>query len=131
MARRRDREWNERHFWRRTQRPEGIRHLIAGFLVIEGLVAFAVGLGLMLAYWPPIKNGAMGDPVGFCGLGIVGASIAYMFFVGVGVKIYNIMRPLPEPLRQEAEDQETESDPHKSRGDGTDRKSGPGWSDDG
>lgn len=84
--------------WRRSQRPEGIRNLIAGFLVIEGVVALLVGLGLMLAYWPPVENGAMADPIGFAGLGIVGASLAYMLVVGLGLRLYNQLRPPVQPL---------------------------------
>lgn len=129
MARRQEHAWNERHFWRRSQRPEGVRHLIAGFLVIEGLVALVVGLGLMLVYWPPVRNGAMADPVGFVGLGIVGASVAYMIFVALGVKLYNLLRPLPESERAEAEEADDEPDPHKTRGDGQDRPPGTGWGD--
>jgi len=129
MARRQEYAWNERLFWRRSQRPEGVRHLIAGFLVIEGLVALAVGLVLMLIYWPPVQNGAMADPISFVGLGITGASIAYMVFVGLGVKLYSLLHPLPGPEQAQAEEPEDEPDPHKTRGDGSDRKPSTGWGD--
>lgn len=105
MLGRRRFEWHREHhqpkpkdpdaalLWKRTQRATNIRGLIAGFLVIEGLVALGIGSCLMLLYWPPVHGGMMANPISFCGLGIAGASLAYIVFVALGIRLFNLLRP--------------------------------------
>jgi hypothetical protein len=85
----------------RTPRTFGLRAYVGGFLYVEGIVCLLLGLVLLLAYWPPYSTsaGTKPNPVSLVGLWICGFSVAYMFLVGAGFFVYNLLRP-PQPEQQ-------------------------------
>lgn len=81
----------------RPQTPGSTRNLVFGFLVIEGVVAFITGVLMMTLNWPPIRADQMYNRLGFAGMGVTGASMLYMMFVGIGIRLYGRLNPMPPP----------------------------------
>ncbi|MGI8908232.1 MAG: hypothetical protein ACR2IE_17300 [Candidatus Sumerlaeaceae bacterium] len=91
----------------RGPREFSIRAYVGGVLYLEGIIVLALGAILMFGYWPPFAQGEEArNPISLVGMVIFGVAVIYMFSVGLGLFLYNLLRPAVEekvhPVRQRA-----------------------------
>jgi hypothetical protein len=91
----------------RAPRTASVRAFVGGFLYIEGIIVLLLGSSLLVSYWPPYPHdGEPRNPISFVGLVICLAAVTYMFSVGVGFFIYNLLHPgrdeREDPVRKRA-----------------------------
>jgi len=91
----------------RGPREFSIRAYVGGVLYLEGIIVLLLGSILLFGYWPPFAEGdEPRNPISLVGMVICIVALTYMFTVGLGLFVYNLVKPAVEekvdPLKKRA-----------------------------